>query len=208
MDFQTYLEKEKEKLLTVLGRNQPNRPRPTQNSGAPATARVDCAKASDHSNNCEALTHTIHMSHLHSHQSPSSWFYLCPRDPRRRRVEHQTAAIGAHRRQPSFEATSTPATSLGITNPHPTTNRIIMAYGLRYSVHGGLRGSLGLVPMPRRGRTQLIGMTGTKDSLGARNGSGMGRTKNREGGPRRGGGPRNILASKGCFSEIKAVTLN
>jgi hypothetical protein len=81
MDFQTYLEKEKEKLLTVLGRNQPNRPRPTQNSGAPATARVDCAKASDHSNNCEALTDTIHMSHLHSHQSPSSWFYLCPRDP-------------------------------------------------------------------------------------------------------------------------------
>jgi hypothetical protein len=37
-----------------------------------------------------------------------------------------------------------------------------MAYGLRYSIHGGLRGSPGLVPKPRRGRTQLVGMTSTK----------------------------------------------
>jgi hypothetical protein len=44
MDFQTYLEKEDEKLLTVLGRNQPNRPRPTQNSSTLATSRVDLRK--------------------------------------------------------------------------------------------------------------------------------------------------------------------
>ena len=148
------------------------------------------------------------MRHLHSHQSPSSWFYLCPRDPRRCRIEHLTAAIGAHRRQPPSEATSIPATSLGITNPHPTTNQIIMAYGLRYSVHGGLRGSPGLVPKPRRGRTQLIGMTSNKDSPGARNGSWMGGTKNREGDPRRGGGSRSIPTSKGCSGEIKVVALN
>jgi hypothetical protein len=65
-----------------------------------------------------------------------------------------------------------------------------------------------LVPKPRRGRTQLIGMTSTKDLLGAQNGSGMGRTKNREDGPRQGGGSLSIPALKGCSGEIKAATLN
>jgi hypothetical protein len=153
------------------------------------------------------LSDTINKSHLHSHLSPS-WVYLCPQDPRRRHVEHLTTAIGARRRQPPFEATSTLVTSLGITNPHPTTNQIIMAYGLRYSVHGGLRGSTGLVPKPRRGKTQLIGITSTKDLPEAQNSSGMGGTKNKEGGPRRGGGSRSIPASKGCSSEVKAATLN
>jgi hypothetical protein len=71
-----------------------------------------------------------------------------------------------------------------------------MAYSLRYLVHGGLRGSSGLVPKPRHGRTQLIGMTSTNDSPGAWNDSGTGGTKNKEGGPRRGGVPWSIPASK------------
>jgi hypothetical protein len=60
-----------------------------------------------------------------------------------------------------------------------------MAYSLRYLVRGALRGLPGLVPKLRRDRTQLIGTTSIKDSLGAQNGSGTTWTKNREGGPRR-----------------------
>jgi hypothetical protein len=39
-----------------------------------------------------------------------------------------------------------------------------MAYGLRYLICGGLRGSPGLVPKLRRGRTQSMGTTSIKDS--------------------------------------------
>jgi hypothetical protein len=45
-------------------------------------------------------------------------------------------------------------------------------------VHGEHRGSPGLVPKPRRGRTRLKGMVSTKDLPAAKNGSAMGGMKN------------------------------
>jgi hypothetical protein len=83
-----------------------------------------------------------------------------------------------------------------------------MAYGPRHLVHGRHRGSPGLVPKPWRGRTRLKGMVSTKDLPTAQNDSGMGGMKNREGGPRRGGGSRSTPASRDCSGEIKAAVLN
>jgi hypothetical protein len=40
MDFQRSSEKEKDKLLTVLGRNWPNQPSPMQKTGALTTAQL------------------------------------------------------------------------------------------------------------------------------------------------------------------------
>jgi hypothetical protein len=45
MDFQTSSEKEKEKLSTVLGRNQLGVPRSAQNSARPRLRGRICAKA-------------------------------------------------------------------------------------------------------------------------------------------------------------------
>jgi hypothetical protein len=120
-------------------------------SRAPATARQIFDETPDGSNNREMPPGTILMCHLQSHLSPSPVFYLWQWVPNERHVEHMAAATGAHHRQPS--PTSTPALSPGLTDPYPTNNWIIMAYGLCYLVRGGLRGSPGLVPKLRRDRT-------------------------------------------------------
>jgi hypothetical protein len=127
-----------------------------------------------------------------------------PTTPRRTPDCHYRSSLSAA----PFKTTSIPVTSLGITNPHPTTNRIVMAYDPRHLVHGGHRGSPGLVPKPRRGKTQLKGMASTKDLPAAQNSSGMGGMKNREDGPHQGDRSQSTPASRDCSSEIKAAALN
>jgi hypothetical protein len=62
--------------LELLGRNQPSRPRSTQNSGAPATARVDLHKGPCRFKYLKGSPRTISMCHRQITICPS--YVRCP----------------------------------------------------------------------------------------------------------------------------------